>query len=226
MNSSNDKTSSFLVMIRKLLFIFFTVGLTVVCLYSLYAIITMTEYLNIDKVMLKEGIFDIVGKTYEFNFDNLGNKEYNVMMECIHPSPQDERYSSFTNNIFWKGINLSADIELLDSHNTVLKKERMVPGSQHRILVEGFVSESFALIIFKFSAKRGENYSLKIAFREGDEIINKLFKKIYVIKNYDSASVPGVGLFLVIFIIIFLVSSLILLKIVLNWRRKKRINVN
>lgn len=226
MNSSNDKISSFIVIVRKLLFNFIAVSLTVVCLYSLYAIITMAEYLNIDRVMLKEGVFDIVGKTHEFIFDNLGSKEYNVMMECFHPSPQDERYSSFTSNVFWKGINLSADIELLDSHNAVLKKEMMVPGSQHRILVEGFTSESFALIIFKFDAKRGENYSLRIAFREGDEIINKLFKKIYIIKNFDSASVPGVGLFLVIFIIVFLVSSLILLKIVLNWRRKKRINVN
>ncbi len=195
--------------------------ITLLSLASLILFIVYTDALYLNEVKLKEGVFDISGKLFEFNMKNMGNGNYDLQMACYHPKLSPPGYASFQHRILWENTYLSANIELMDSVGTILKKVTLAPDRETKIRASGFYREGFDFQLFNFDTRRGEKYKLRIVFNDQEQILDKISKDIFVVTHHDPASMPWIAVFQVGFLVVFILSTAVLWKTWLNWHRKK-----
>ncbi len=185
--------------------------LIVVCLSSFVLYIYHTNKLDIKKISLKTGIFELSNKAYEFNFNGLTGDGYNVALKFYHDKDID--FSELAEN----KIQYTINAELRDIENNLLKSDVI---NQNSRIHESGSQEYLAWYFLPFSAERWKKYKLKVDFQSDNKFFDKMAKEIYVEEIYDSASAPWWTLLQRISLIVFIITLLPILIIGLLWLKK------
>lgn len=191
--------------------------LIIVCLLSLAYLLYFTELLNIQKVVLKEGRFDVINREYEFEFSNLRNKMFNTVMRFYRE--QGTEYSNYS-SLFSGEVPYTIDIELKDQENKIIKKDTI---NQNSSIPASHGNEYFEWTLMQFNAKKGEKYKVRILFNSDKKAFDEMKKEIYIQQDYDYAAKPFWYLFQRTFLIIFIATLMPALIVgVILWRKKKK----
>ena len=188
--------------------------LIVACLSSFVLYIYHANKLDIKKISLKAGIFDLSNKVYEFSFNGLKNGRHNIVLKLFR-----ERNIDFS-ILAERKIKYTIKLELRDIKNNLLKSDVITQDSK---IHEGWSNEYVELYFLPFIGEKRQKYSLKIAFQSDNDFFDKLTKEIYVEEIYDSASAPWWALFRRISLIVFISTFFPLLIIsLIYWLKKKK----
>lgn len=193
--------------------------LVTVCIFSFAKFLYLTELLDIQKIVLREGTFEVIDVDNEFEFGKLKNKPFNIVVRFYKNGGIN--YSSLfsASGLVSGKVPYAISIDLRDHNNDVLKKEikqnSFMPAG-------GYTNEYFDWKLLQFDAKRGEKYKVNIIFRSDFKDFDKMRKELYVEQDYDSPSAVWwlvlQRVYLIVFIVTF-VSSLIIS--LLFWRQNK-----
>ncbi len=207
--------------LKKIVLITCITFLSILCGLSLAIGIYYTSLSNIHKITITRGVFDIVGKTAEFNLNSMKNgTEYDVIMRFYYPWPIDDRFKEFKGRTI-EGSNYTAEIEAIED-NRIIKKESLLLDS-HKTKTWG--ADYFELYLIDITGKRKHPPSLRATFFSEDVLFNKLEKELYIEEQFDHAARPyWLLIALVSFAISFL--SFIVLSIIgiVMWRKKRQLS--
>lgn len=199
--------------IRKTILIFALILLSIVSLFSFVSYLYYSGRLNIQKVVLKSGVFDLSNKGYEFSFSNLKECKHNIILRFFREKEND------SNTKYRDGYTINA--ELRDQYNNLLMSNSI---NRNGRVPERWSQEMFERYLISFNAEKGKKYKFKILFKSSDPFFNKVAKEIYVREDYDSAAMPWWYLFRLIFLIVFIFTLLPVLIIgVMLWRKKGKV---
>ena len=130
--------------------------LLIVCLLSLVYFLWFTNLLDIQKVSLKEGRFDMINKENEFEFGNLRNKLFNIVLRFYKEEGTD--YSG----LYSGEVPYAIDIELRDEGNKSIRKEvKKVALCQREVMGINIFSGHWCNLM----RKRGKSIKLKLSFQ-------------------------------------------------------------
>ena len=190
--------------------------LITVCFLSFALFLYFTELLNIQKVSLKEGVFAVINQKNEFEFGDLRNKSFNIVMRFYREEGSDySRYSS----LFSGEVPYAFDIELKDQENKIIKKDTFNRNS----ISAGHGNEYFEWTLMRFNAEKGEKYKVKIVFSSDNKNYDIMEKEIYVQQDYDYAAKPFWYLFQRVFLVVFIATLLPILIIgLIYWRENAK----
>lgn len=190
--------------------------LITVCFLSFALFLYFTELLNIQKVSLKEGVFAVINQKNEFEFGDLRNKSFNIVMRFYREEGSDySRYSS----LFSGEVPYAFDIELKDQENKIIKKDTFNRNS----ISAGHGNEYFEWTLMRFNAEKGEKYKVKIVFSSDNKNYDSMKKEIYVQQDYDYAAKPFWYLFQRVFLVVFIATLLPILIIgLIYWRENAK----
>ena len=182
--------------IKKILF-----GLLIaVCLLSFGIFIYFTELLDIQYVVLKKGSFNLMDKENEFEFGNLRNKMFDIIIKFY--KEKDTDYS----NLFLGQIPYTINIMLKDRNNMIIKRNAI--GSDNT-MPKSLSNDYFEWTLMHFQAERGKKYKVSVYFSSDYKNFDTMEKEIYVEQHYDHPSAPLWGLFQRGFFIIFLITLIL-----------------
>lgn len=159
--------------------------LILLCIISLINYFYFANKANVEKVILKkQGIFNISNETFEFKLNQLKNKNYNVVLKYLIDNESD--MTSLTKRTYLRDeYNIIAQIS--DDKEKMIKLSTINDGSK----MTGMRSqEDVEWFLINFRAENTYNYKLRIAFQSKDKFFDKLRKEIYLIQDYDPASLP------------------------------------
>jgi hypothetical protein len=191
--------------VRGLLKIIVLLILLCICVLSFSSFIYFTSKLDIKKVLLKEGAFELSDRTDEFNFYNPATGRYNVIIRFLHPTPVN---NDFVDRLIKKKVKYTVNVELRSKENKLIKAETV--NQDTRIQSVGS-QKYFEWYLLSFDGEKGEKYNVKIAFQSDDAFFNKVGKEIYVEEDFDHAAAIYWTLFKFISLMIFILSILTLL---------------
>ncbi len=191
-----------------------------VCIFSFAKFLYFTELLDIQKIVLREGIFEVLDRDNEFEVDKLKNKPFDIVVRFYRQG--DINYSSlFSDSGLTSGkVPYTIVIDLKDHKNEVIKTEikqnSFMPAG-------GYTNAYFEWTLMQFNAKRGEKYRIRITFKSDFKDFDKMKKEIYVEQHYDHPAKPFWHLFQRVFLIMFIITFIPILIIgLLHLRRKAR----
>lgn len=188
--------------------------LITICTLSFALFLYFTELLDIQKIVLKEGIFKVIDEEHEFEFDKLRNKPFDIIVRFY--KGEGTNYSS----LFSDQVPYAIDIELRDHKNGVIKRDTFAHGN---FMPKSFTNKYFEWTLMQFNAQKGGKYKVKFIFNSDYKQFDTMKKEFYVQQYYDPPSKPWWHLFQLIFLIIFVITFLpILIISLLYWRRKRR----
>lgn len=198
--------------IRKTILIFALILFSIVCLFSFVSYLYYSSRLNIQKIVLKSGIFDLSNKGYDFSFSNLKGHKYNIILKYFREKEND------SNTKYRDGYTIN--VELRDQYNNLLMSNSI---DRNGIVSESWSRKVFERYLISFNAEKGKNYKFKILFKSSDPFFDKVAKEIYVQEDYDYAALPWWQLFRVIFLIAFILTLIPVLIIgIILWRKKEK----
>lgn len=187
--------------------------LLIVCLLSLVYFLWFTNLLDIQKVSLKEGRFDMINKENEFEFGNLRNKLFNIVLRFYKEEGTD--YSG----LYSGEVPYAIDIELRDEGNKSIRKE--VKKSSF-MPAGSYGDKYFQWTLVQFDAEKGKKYKVKIVFSSDNKNYDAMKKEIFVQQDYDYASMPYWYLFQRVFLVVFIATLVpVLITGFIMWRKKK-----
>ena len=181
----------------------------------------LTSYgLHIQRLVLKNDLFDHTTKPYEFVFDQLNNGRYRVKLKLL----KDEG----TNNsgVFENRVNFEIGIRLTDAKNNLVVEKVINKDSKS---LTGYTRDFIEMTLFSFEARRNEKYRLKISFVSNEGYFDLFLRKsnvLFVEEDYDPAAMPWLHFMhfisKVMSAISFLISMLLVYLIMKKKNGKKR----
>lgn len=182
---------------KKILYVVFTI----LCIITLAVYFHFASKLNIDKIDLKnKSIFKITNEYYEFKLSKLRNKSYNVVLNFSSSNASD--LITLRKIMFIPGeFNIMSQI--LDEKGNIIKSSLISGG---RNLSGGWSKQEVQWDILNFVANAEGSYKLRINFKSKVAFFDKLNKEIYLIQDYDNASMPWWYLFKWFALIVFVLS--------------------
>ena len=190
--------------------------LLLLCSLSLILFFYFTYLLDIDRVSLKQGFFNISNNKYEFKLKELQHTTYNLILEFFTKGKDEYekiRRSEDIKNNFW------ILTQLIDNEGNVIKSGKLISGD---IISGGGSRESLYWDLFGFKAEKKGKYNLRIQLQSKDNFFDKIEKEIYLEEYYDYASLPWWVLFQRIFLILFITTLLLIILIYTRYWLKKR----
>ena len=188
-----------------------------ICFLSLFLGLFYTYLLDIEKVILKEGIFELINRTYEFDIKGATNDKYYIFLRFYRQ--KDIVFYGLSEG----KIKYSIDLELTDENNNLIKIEAIDETS----LRSGRIAQDyFEWRLLSFDSEKGKKYKFKMTFKNNDIRFDQVKKEIYIEEDYDYAALPWWALFRLIFLSIFIVTFIPLLIIVILLVRKRRARSN
>ncbi|MCL5421811.1 MAG: hypothetical protein M1461_04995 [Nitrospirae bacterium] len=188
--------------------------LVAVCIFSFAKFLFFTGLLDIQKIVLREGIFKVSNIDNEFEFDKLKNKPFDIVVRFYKQA--DVRYSI----LFSGKVPYEIDIELRDYRNEIVKRGIINQDSR---MPKAYTNEYFEWTLMQFDAKKGDKYKVKINFNSAFKDYDKLRKEIYVEQYYDHPSAVWWLFFQRVDLIVFLITFIAILIIGLfYWRGRQR----
>lgn len=171
--------------------------LMVVCLFSTLMYVNFSRLLDIPRVTLMSGTFDLSNKIYEFTFDPPRDARYNIVLKFAR-EPENDSVDKYRRGYI-------VNTELRDIEKNLI--DRMHIDQDSRI-PESWSYREISRDLLSFNAKKNEKFRIIVTFQGGNDLLNKLDKEIYVEKDYDPASFPFWGLFRLVSIGLFLIAFL------------------
>ena len=149
-----------------------------------------TNKLKIEKVILKQqSVFKITNETFEFKLNNLNNKRYKIAINYISSNESD--IVALKKRMFMPN-EYKIVSQLWNEKGDLVKSFSINDGSK---MSGGWSNEDVEWVILDFVAYVGNNYKFRITFQSKDDFFNKLNKEIYLIEDYDYASLSWWYLF-------------------------------
>lgn len=189
--------------------------LLIICLFSIFLYLYFTYKLDIKKIILKQGVFNLSNTTYEFDFDKLTHDRYNVILRFYNHKKIDP---DFVFNLLSKKVKYLINVEVRDRKGNLIKEGAITPDGRTS---GGGSQEYFDWHLFFFIGERAQEYNLRLLLQSNEAFFDKVEKEIYIEEDYDYASAPWWGLFQRIFLITCIITLLPILIIGFIWLKKK-----
>lgn len=191
--------------------------ITAVFAFSIVCYMHYSSKLNIKRVVLKgKGNYKIINETNDIRIGKLNNSAYNVVLKFLIKNKAE---AASLNDVMYAIGKYRVTSTIKDKNGTILESTTIDNGSN---MQSGRTNDCIEWYLIKFNADEKHDYNLNIHFESNENLFDSLPKELYVIEDYDYASLPWWHLLqrvsLVISISLFV---LLITLIVLSIQKKK-----
>lgn len=149
------------------------------------AIFFLTSYgSRIQRIVLKNDLFDKSAKSYDFIVDQLGDGRYRVKLKLLKTAGTNE------SGVFENRINFEIGVRLTDSKDNLVIRKVINKDSN---AFTSFTRDYIEMTLFSFNAKRHEKYRLEVSFASSEGFFDLFLKRSNVLlieEAYDPAAMP------------------------------------
>ncbi len=198
--------------IKILKLILFTF-ISIICISSLFLYIETANYLDIEKIIIIQGKFNISENQYNFSFKTKVSEKYNLIL-TIHKDIYDD-YEAFRNKL--EKLDILIDIFLKDSSGFITKK-----SITQKNLSFCHYFEEFSLCLLAIDAVKDKEYFIQVHFKFNTDYYDRRPKALFIQRDYDFAAIPWAMDFKKILFVIFVISLIFVVAMILYYFVNKR----